>query len=93
MDICIYYDYRVCHICDYSYFNEDGEITCETIKENFIINGRKLIEIIGKDLLHNEFSSISSKDNEIIIEMFDPHSGLTEDHRFVIVEIKEQGNE
>ena len=33
MDICIYYDYRVCHICDYSYFNEDGEIRSKTIKE------------------------------------------------------------
>ena len=89
MNICIYCDYKVEHTCDYSYFNEDGEIRSKTIKESITIDGGKLIEIIAKKLLHNEFSSISSKDNEIIIEMFDPHSGLTEDHRFVIVEIKE----
>ena len=89
MNIFIYCNYKVEHTCDYSYFNEDGEIRSKTIKESITINGGELIEIIAKKLLHNEFSSILSKDNEIVIEMFDPHSGLTEDNKYVSVEIKD----
>ena len=78
MHICMYFDYNIKFTNKYTYTNEEGDFSrgCESYIKN--INGGELIEMLASFFGRTEFSSIDINDNTILINMFDPTTGETE---------------
>lgn len=85
MRISIYATYRIHIINNYTYTNEDGDMVDGNENTTQMIDGGKLIEILGKDLLSFEFSEMAIKENTIYISKFDPTSGETQDYSIEVL--------
>lgn len=85
MNFCMYFDYKIAVKNEYCYINEEGDHTTETEEFTKVMDGGKLAEFIAEQLKDRWFSSISTKDDEIIINLFNPMDGTGQDIKITIV--------
>lgn len=88
MTFDIYHDLDVAIKNEYSYYNEDGDIAERTETVTKIMDGGKFADFIAKFLQDREFSSISIKDDKIVIKMFCPMDGTGQDLEITIKELQ-----
>lgn len=86
MDICCYCKYDVVITVKGSYLNEYGEFrdyhNVEKIKD---MNGGQLAEIIAKDLMDENCVGFRVGEENIMIELFNPRTGVGDD---VFIQVK-----
>ena len=87
MNFSVYFDYKITVKNKYCYINEDGDHATEDEEVTKTIDGGKLADFIAQQLKDWTFSSISTKDNEIIISLFDPMDGTGQD---LLIKIEEE---
>lgn len=89
MNICAFCNYKIKHICDYSYINEDGDFSNVKIEEDFIKSGGELMNLISKSIKEHNAIDITFGENKIDVEEFNPMTGVGSVHRLIIEEVKE----
>lgn len=87
MDICCYCKYSVVITTKGSYLNEEGEFRdYHNIEKIKVMDGGKLAEIIADNLKDENCIGFKVGDENIMIELFNPRTGVGDD---IFIQIKE----
>lgn len=95
MNICVFYQYKVIHKCEFSTLDFDGGFIYDTVNEEFTKSGSELLSILANHINQNETINVSFNTNTstnkftITIEEFNSWTGEDSTHTYVISESKE----
>ena len=84
--LCAFMIYDVEYYCKYCYLNEDRDFVDREIRQSFQLDGGRLMDNISKLILDSNCTEFTILENQIIISLFDPHSGETSDYDYTIKE-------
>lgn len=88
MDICVFYNYKVKHICNYTYINEEGDFSNGKVEEEFEKSGGELLDLISKSIKENNVIDTVFGEKEIDIEEFNAMTGEYSTHKLIIEVVK-----
>ncbi len=87
MKITIFSKYKVKYESKYSYQNEEGEFVDGECKWDKTLEGSELMELIVGLIKDEDFIVITSKENYVHIEYFDPMTGEPADYKITYEEV------
>jgi len=90
MQITIFSKYKVKYECKYSYQNEEGEFIDGECNWDKVINGDELVKLISELIQDKDFIVITSKENYVYIEHFNPMTGEPADYKITYEEVQDE---
>lgn len=82
--VCIFGDYNVHYICNYSYLDEEGDFFFDNIDKYYDCKGSDLLELIIRLISDRLFISFFCDSNSFFIEHFNPNDGTGADFTILI---------